>query len=385
VVSVRPPACPDCGIRLEGDDPCPRRHQVVELPVIRPEVTEYELHSLECGGCGKRVTASLPEGVPTGAFGPRLQATVSVCTGAYHMSKRAVEGFVGDLLGVEMSVGSVASCEVATSCALAAPVEEARTYVQQQPVANADETGWREGRKKAWLWTAVTPLVAVFLICRNRGQDAAKQLLGFFAGILITDQWNGYHFWSVAKRQLCWAHLKRHFTELSEFRGASGRIGKALLAETKKMFAWWYRVRDGTLQRSTFQRYMGPLRKRVESLLEQGAASRNRRTAGMCAELLKRAQALWTFVRNEGVEPTNNAAERAIRPCVLWRKGSFGTHSAEGSRFAERIMTVRATLRLQGRNILAFVVEACEARLHGRKPPSLLPSTERGKCATAIA
>jgi len=358
---------------------------VVELPVIEAEVTEYELHSLECGRCGKRVAASLPEGVPTGAFGPRLQATVSVCTGVYHMSKRAVAGFVGDLLGVEMSVGSVAACEGATSGALAAPVEEARTYVQKQRIVNADETSWREGRKKAWLWAAATPLVAVFLICRNRGQDAAKKLLGFFQGILITDQWNGYHFWSVLKRQLCWAHLKRHFTELSEFRGAAGRIGTALLAETKRMFAWWYRVRDGTWRRAAFQRCMAPLRKRVEALLEQGAASRNSRTAGMCAELLKRVEALWTFVRIEGVEPTNNAAERVIRPCVLWRKGSFGTHSAEGSRFAERMMTVRATLRLQGRNILAFVVAACEARLHGRKPPSLLPNTGQGECASSVA
>jgi transposase len=297
------------------------------------------------------------------------------------MSKRAVAGFVGDLLGVEISVGSVTSCEVATSIALAAPVEEARAYVQQQPIVNADETGWREGRKKAWLWAAVTPLVAVFLICRGRGQDAAKKLLGFFQGVLITDQWNGYHYWSVAKRQLCWAHLKRHFTELAEFKGAAGRIGEALLAQTQKMFGWWYRVRDGTMRRSTFQCYMGPLRRSVEGLLQQGATSRNRRTVGMCAELLKRAQALWTFVRIEGVEPTNNAAERAIRPCVLWRKGSFGTHSAEGSRFVERIMTVRTTLRLQSRNVLDFVIAACEAKLHGRRPPSLLPHATLGRAA----
>lgn len=139
------------------------------------------------------------------------------------------------------------------------------------------------------------------------------------------------------------------------------------------MFQWWHRVRDGTLARSSFREYMRPVRRRVEELLREGTACEEKRIARSCAKILTLAPALWTFVRVEGVEPTNNAAERAIRPGVLWRKGSFGTDSARGSRFVERIMTVAATCKQQGRNVLDYVTRARKATLRGEPVPSLLP------------
>ena len=385
IVPVKPTSCGKCGAPLSGEDTSPTRRQVTELPKPRPRTTEYRLHALSCPRCGEKTRAELPEGVPRGAFGPRLQAIVAVCTGVYHLSRRTVEGLMKDLFGVDMSLGSVSACEEAACEALAEPVEEARAYVQEQPVAHADETGWRENKKRAWLWAAVTGLVTVFMVHASRGGKAARELLGKFSGILVSDRWSAYSLWDAARRQLCWAHLKRDFTAFAERTGQAARIGNALLEETKRMFGWWYRVRDGTLKRSSFREYMRPLRKRVEALLREGASCGDAKTAGSCRNILKLAPALWTFVRVEGVEPTNNAAERAIRPGVLWRKGSFGTDSERGSRFVERMMTAAATCKQQGRNVVDYIARAFEAALRGEPAPSLLPADAAARTLPAAA
>jgi transposase len=217
----------------------------------------------------------------------------------------------------------------------------------------------------------VTPLVTVFLIHARRSTVAAKELLRSFAGILISDRWSAYNFIDAARRQLCWAHLLRDFEWIAEF-GAEA-LGKALVDETKRMFRWWHILREGGLTRSGFQKRMAPLMKRVEALLEEGAMCDHKKTAGKCRKILELRVALWTFVRIEGVEPTNNAAERALRPAVIWRKLSFGSASERGSRFAERIMTVATTCRQQGRSVLEYLVAACEAHARGGPAPSLLP------------
>jgi transposase len=307
-------------------------------------------------------------------MGPALQAMIAYLTGKLRLSKRAAQEALEDLFDVKVSTGSIAAAEQTVSQALAAPVEAARRFVQAQPVVNADETGWRQGRKRAWLWAAATPWVSVFLIHLSRGADAARALLGNFAGYLTTDRWNGYNGWRLRRRQICWAHLIRDFTGFTERGAKAARIGCALRAEANKMFELWRRVRDRTLTRSSFQVYMSPIRQAVEALLRKGTRCGEPKTEGMCEMILKVAPALWTFVRVPGVEPTNNAAERAIRPAVLYRKGCFGTHSAEGSRFVERILTVTTTLRQQGRSVLDFVTQACVAAAHHRRPPSLLPT-----------
>jgi len=387
VVVVKPESCSCCGGPLHGDDPSPHRHQVVELPQVVPLVTEYQQHSLGCDACGAVTTEPLPEGVPTRAFGPSVDATVSLLTGVYRLSKRMVCSLMADLYSLPISTGSVVACERSASEALAAPVDEAHAFAQQQELKFADETSWREDGKKIWLWTVVTQLVTVFVLHARRNTDAAKQLLGKAVGILHTDRHGAYNWWPTVLRQLCWAHLTRDLRAISERGGESERIGNALLDEEKRMFHWWHRVRDGTLARSTFIVYMRPLRKRVEELLTEGAAllpekgsppsedpdDSELKTGRTCGKILKHKEALWTFVRVEGVEPTNNTAEQAVRYAVLWRNICFGTQSSGGSRFVERILTVHATLRQQKRNVLAFIRQACEASLHRQPPPSLLP------------
>jgi transposase len=385
VVSVKPERCEHCGTRVEGDDPCPRRHQVTEAPPVQPYVTEYQLHSLLCSNCGAVTTALLPKGVPTGAFGSRLQSIVATFTGIYHLSRRATVGAMDDLFGVKMSLGSVSTCEGVVSEALAKPVAEAREFAEKQAVGYADETGFRERSKRAWAWVFVTQFVVIFLVQCSRSRKAAMSLLGQFAGFLVSDRYKSYDHWDTKRRQLCWAHLLRAFKGFSECRGEAGRIGRELLAESEKLFQWWRRIRDGTLKRTTFQRLVPPVKKRIFDLLEEGTACGHHATEATCIEVLAHEPAMWTFVRHEGIEPTNNAAERAIRPIVLWRKRSFGSQSDRGSRFVERMMTVAATLKRQKRNIVDFITHATQADLTHTRKPSLLPPVSLLRGGQAVA
>lgn len=374
IIPVKPSQCGHCGMRLSGDDPNPERHQVADVPEPKVTWNEWDLHALTCPCCGEVTHAALPPGVPEGMLGPHLQGLISVCSGVYRLSKRMTAQLLSDAYHFSLSPASVVAAEQAVSEAVEIPVAEARAYVESQGKAHVDETGWRQRRAKAWLWVASTAWVTVFLIHRRRNKDAAHDLLGGFRGVIHTDRWKVYLAWSVWLRQLCWAHLIRDFRSFEDYGGADAQIGKALLVLVEQMFKWWERVRDGTLSRSTFRAYLIPLRGEVRKLLRQGTRSRTRKVAATCRDLLKLYPALWTFARVPGVEPTNNQAERMIRPGVMWRRVSFGTHSEAGSRFAERMLTTAATLKQQGRNVVDFVTRACDARLHGRRPPSLLPS-----------
>jgi transposase len=384
VVVLKPAQCTHCQAPLSGDDRKPYRHQVIEIPPLKPVVTEYQWHQLACPACGERTRAPWPAGVPSGTYGPRVQATVALYTGAYRLSKRTTQQAMDEVFGVPMRVGTISQLERATTAAVATPVEEARAYVHEQAVAHLDETSWCQGGKRAWLWVAVTSWVTVFLVRMSRGGSVARELLGeTFAGILVTDRYSAYNWYPVRWRQVCWAHLLRDFTAMRDRGGRSEELGEALLAQARQMFTWWHRVREGTLQRSTFRAYMTPLRREIERLLAAGRHCGVPKTEGTCRDILKRRAALWTFVQVDGVEPTNNTAERAIRPGVLWRKGSFGTQSEAGSRFVESMLTVVTTLKQQQRNVLEYLTEACEAALRGDAAPSLLPANAQRSHAAA--
>jgi transposase len=372
-IPVKPSACRKCGQALHGEDPQPRKHQVAEIPPVRAEVTEYRLHRLTCTECGSRTSASLPAGVPTGAFGPRLQAVLAILAGGYRLGKRPIRQLAHDLFGLSISTGMVAKLERSTAEALQQPVAELEEYVRTQH-ANADETSWREAGQKAWLWVLVTPLVTVFHVAATRCGKVAGQLLGSaYRQVVTSDRWKAYN--RFRRRQLCWSHLRRDFQAMIDRRNSGTAIGKQLLDLSDRMFAWWHRVRDGTLNRSSFQVYISGLRAEVREALSQGAACGCPKTAATCRDLTANEPKLWAFVWREGVEPTNNAVERALRHAVLWRKGSGGTDSRRGSRFVERILSVRETCRQQGRGLLEYLVACCVASLEGRAAPSLLPKS----------
>ena len=372
---LKPATCQCCGETLSGEDLRPYRHQVAEIPPVKVEVTEYRLHAITCPTCGTTTRAKLPKGVPQGGFGSRFQAMVSILSGRYHLSKRETVGIMDDFFNVPLGLGSVPKLEKRTSAAIAQPVEEARGYARSQEAVHQDETGWREGAKKAWLWVLATEYVTVFLVDLHRSADVAKRMLGTdFKGILNSDRWSSYNWLDNRYRQLCWSHLQRDFQAFVERGGDSQKIGEPLLNSAHQMFSWWHLVQKGSLSRTQFQDQMQPVRTQVGELLRQGTACTHSATAGTCRDILKREAALWTFVDVEGVEPTNNFAEQKIRPGVLWRNSSFGTQSEAGSRFVERIMTVVSTLKQQKRNLLDYLTEACEAANDGRPAPTLLPT-----------
>lgn len=380
----RPHHCKGCSAPLSGHDTEPLRHQIVELPPIKPSVIEHQLHRLTCDHCGTQTRAKLPQGVSSSGYGPRLAAFTGLLTGAYRMAKRPTQRLLNEGFGVKMSLGTVVNLGFECSQAVREPVDEARAWVKEQPVINADETGWKTKGQRRYLWVAVTRFVTVFLISISRSKAVAQQLLGtvvgnedgeqrtVYQGTLGTDRYGAYTWVGVSNRQVCWAHLRRDFQKMVDSDDGLADIGQSLIFEHDQVFGLWHKVRDGTLSRAEFARRLDPHRRSVKILLEMGK-KRKGAQSGMCAEILKVEGALWSFVWREGVEPTNNGAERAVRPGVQWRKGSGGSQSWQGENFVARMLTVKATLRSQGRDVLDYLSEAISAARAGLPSPSLLP------------
>ena len=379
VVLALPLACAQCGAALPSTaapaDPADVHHQVVEVPPVPAQVTDYRQAARHCPACGHLTRAPWPAEVPHGVVGPRLAATSVLLTGRYRLSKREAARCLADLFGAEVAVGTVSAIEQTVSAALAPVVDEARGAVQTAAVANLDETGWRQGRRRVWLWTMVTALVTVFHIDRSRGGQVVRSLLGpDWAGIVGSDRFAAYRWLGPQRRQVCWAHLRRDFQKLVDWGPGPRPTGERLLACHAQVFELWHRFGAGELDRADLAAAISRVAAEMRAVLEAGASGGHPVAQSLCREVLAVWPALWTFVVVAGVEPTNNAAEQALRPAVLWRKGSFGTHSDSGSRFVERMLTVTATCRQQERNLFAILVEAVSAAQLGRPHPSLLPA-----------
>jgi transposase len=374
LVDCKPEGRCECGGRLQVDEENPLRHQVLELPELSVFASEYRVYSGVCPECGRVHRGSLPEGTPEEMLGPRAAAAIGMLSGKYRLSKRSVEELLCDLFGLEVCLGTVSNSEARVGGALAEPYEEAGDYVRQREVVHADETSHKVAGRLSWMWVAVSSLVSVFMIRKSRGKQSAKELLGEeFGGYLVSDRWSGYNWLPREQRQLCWAHLVRDFKKIAERGGSSGEIGNALLEYAQKMFHLWHRFCDGKLSRLGLELRAAPLRREVERLLGEGCSCGHAKSERTCRNLLELRESLWKFVEVPGVEPTNNVAERTIRPYVLWRKSSFGTQSERGNRFVERMMTASATCKQQGRNLLDYLTDALAAVMHNRPPPSLLP------------
>jgi transposase len=372
VEPLKPGACRRCGAKLSGSDPEPLRHQVWELPEIKPHVTEYQRHRLACPCCGETTCARLPPGVPQGQSGPRLMAFVALLMAYYRQSKRRTAEFLTTLLGQPCSAALTVKIQTQVTAAARPAYEELAAKLPTEGHVNADETPTKEQNGKAWLWTFVAGLFTVFAVRATRAATAVDQLLtDAFGGVVTCDRAKMY--WRVGRIQWCWAHLRRDFQALID-RGdnQAKRLGYDLRRMTCKLFEHWGNYRDGTISRAAFVRRMAPVRREVERLLLRGVRSENPSLVGMCRELYEHRDWLWTFVRQEGLEPTNNAGERALRHAVIWRKLSFGTQSAAGSRFVETMLTVIETCRQQNRNAFEYLTTTVQAHLAGQPAPSLL-------------
>lgn len=373
VVELRADTCGHCRTPLDGQDPEPLVHQVIELPPVRPLVTEYRRYRWRCPHCGHLACPPLPADA-VGGYGPRVRAVCALLSGAYRIGKRGVAQLMRDLFGVPIGPAAVCKLQHQTTHALEPVVRNVHTHVAGKP-ANVDETGWREGKKRGWLWTAVTDTLSVFVVRLSRGRAVLAELIAGEPGVLTTDRYSAYNHLPEERRQVCWAHLRRDFQAMIDRTNAGSELGEELLAHANILLSHWKRVRDGTLTRRGFRRrYLGWVRREVQSLLSSGSACRCAKTAAVCRELLAIEPSLYTFAWEPGVEPTNNAAERVLRHAVCWRKTSYGTDSAKGSRFVERILTVVASCRQQGRDVLAFLTDAIQADRTATQPPSLIPA-----------
>lgn len=372
-----PTVCPCCTAsvaHLTYDACLPTIQYVWEIPIVRPLVTAHHYHTVCCRGCGALVTAPRPPDVPPGAFSPRTAAIVSMLRGEYHLSDRAIPRLLADFFEFPISLGSVVSLQAHSSAALERVHTDVHQAVQQTDRSNLDETSWKEAGRPRWLWTMVTAIATFFLITRSRSGPALRAILGErYGGIVGSDRHKPYLKLPAERHQFCWSHLKRNFQALADRGGRLGAWGADFLEITRMVFRLWHLYRGGTLDRAQLQEAMVPIQAAMHLLLVQGAR-RCDAPEGMCQELLTHEEALWTFVREEGVEPTNNAAEQALRPAVLWRKGCFGAHSDAGNRFVERFLTVSATCRQHERHLLTFLTEAIEAYWAGRPAPTLIPT-----------
>lgn len=379
VVPLLPACCAKCTAPLPAEaqagDPPPHIHQIVDLPPKLTHVTEYQGQARTCA-CGHVTWATIPADIRAHGSGPRLAAVAAYLTGCQQVSKRGVTEFFETILGVPIAVGSVSNLEQEMSAALKKPHDQAARAVHKAHAKHVDETGWKLAGKLCWLWTAATRYVALFVILPGRGlADFAKLMGDNFLGIFISDRWSAYGRLPSACRQLCWAHLKRDFQKcIDRATQASLTFGEGALAVERQLFALWYKFRGGGLQRRTLQRHAKPLIRQLHDLLEtgRGCAAEEEKLATFCGNLLDLEPALWTFLFEEGVEPTNNHAERILRKGVLWRKRAFGCQSANGCRFVERILTVTQTLRLQKRNIFDYLHQALVSHRASQPAPKLV-------------
>ena len=374
IIPLRPDACRRCGKPLTGIDSEPIRHQVWELPEIKPIVTEYQQQRLACPCCGITTCASLPPGIPNSQSGPRLVAFAGLLMGHFRQSKRRASLFLQDLLKMPCCPSLTVKMQNQVAGAIQVPYEQLKNELGKQGQLFMDESPTKQANKKAWLWAAVAPLFAVFAIFSSRKGDALPKLLGdSFKGIINCDRAKMY--WQAKRLQWCWAHLKRDFQALIDHPDKRvQRLGHDLMRQVKRMFQHWRRYKAGEINWETFRKHMSPVRKEIDHLLLRGKFSGNKRLVGMCNELYNNRQWLWTFVDVKGIEPTNNTAERALRPAVIYRKLSFGTQSESGSRFIERMLTVTETCRLQNRSAYEYLIEAVTAYFSHQAPPSLLPN-----------
>ena len=330
---------------MQGEDPEPLRHQVIEIPPITPLVIEHRLHRLFCPCCGTGTCAELPAAVEPSRYGPWLSALVGLLGSAFPLSFGRTQALLDQLLGVEISRGAIATIRERLSAALQHPVEEALEVARQQPVAYVDETGAPTGNadggnpegRRGWQWVMVTPVVTVFLQGLSRSAAAARELLGHaFAGIVVSDRFSAYNHLPIEQRQLCWAHLIRDLTAIADRQGASGEIGMELVALQQQLFDQWHQWKGGAIAWPQLQHRCHPIRRMFEATLqrvvdlgcERGEQTPWAKTVRTCRQLLQRREALWTFLETPGIEPTNNAAERALRPAVIHRKISHGVQSA---------------------------------------------------------
>jgi transposase len=372
-----PDRCQGCGHEFGADEKVPSRRpgrrQVAELPPISVVVTEHRAHRLRCPGCKRRTVAVFPADVAASAFGPRLRAAVVTLTARNRISRRDMSELARELFGIRLSVGTVDAICQRASTALLEPHEALVASVLQAAAVNLDETGWATAGEERTIWTATTPDAAVFRIAEDRHRDRLNELIGEdFAGICCSDRWWAYDHLDPLCRQVCWSHLQRDFRRHAEGLAFQQPFGQEGLALSDRLFGAWQRFGEHH-DRGRLATELAPIQTELRALLEQAGPKRpkNKHHRRFANNLLKIWPALWTFVTAEGVEPTNNAAERSLRGPVIQRRLSYGTRTQNGERFIERALSASVTCRLQRRSLYTYLCDLLTAHARGDPLPTL--------------
>lgn len=377
VIDLVPDACRHCRRALHpGDDAGDsRRHQVTELPPIDAHITEYRCHRRRCRGCGRVTQAPLPDEV-IGQFGEQLTALIAYLTVVCRLPRLVVQRFLEGVLQIPISLGSTQNAWEEASAAVAAPYAELEAALRQEPVLNIDETGHRTNGAKRWLWGFVAQTFIVYRIAASRGSDVLTTVLGSsFTGVLGSDRLPTYLKYVAGQRQFCWAHMTRNLLSALDLATtpAAKRFYREALALDRRLFRLWHRfrgdpqARGARLTRAELVAKVLPIEQRLFALGERHLNAANADVRNLARAFFAHNQHFFTFIYEEGVAPTNNAAERALRTAVQWRKIMFGTLSDKGERAVERLLTIVRTCQLQHLNALMYLTAALAA--HRRRQP----------------
>jgi transposase len=350
----------------------PARHQVEELPPIAVQVTEHRCQRVRCPGCGRRRTGELPAQIAGSHLGLRLQAAVATLSVRNRVSRRDAVELLEELFAARISTGTVEKVLSRVAGALAEPHEDLLHAVRSSGHLNIDETGWRLRGSQRALWGAFTEQAAFFQVAADRHEDHAKALLSDTQAIITSDRWWAYSHLPLARRQICWAHLRRDFTAHAEGLATEKQFGELGLEISEELF-WAWEVFQHTQDRRELKRRIRLLRRQLKPALRRfaGKSPRNKYCRGMARNLLKLWPALWTFATIPGVEPTNNHAERALRGAVIYRKLSLGSQSEGGEQRIARLLSASITCRLQHRSLHAYLVDLLTAHARGDPLPLL--------------
>jgi transposase len=370
MIDLFPLSCPRCyGTKLNPHPISTEHRQVTELPEIKPEVIQYNIHTCRCEKCGKPVRADVPIEAERG-FGPRLMGFLTMLGGEGPLSKRKICS-ITSYLGIKISLGGLSNIHRLAAELLKKPYEEIKAAVLSAENVNGDETSWSLRGKRRWVWTGASSRATFFQIDPARSQEAFKRVFGGFKNTLTSDRYGAYNLYE-GKKQACLAHILRDFTKMSERSGADGAIGRILLVELKEIFGCWNKFKNTELTRLELQELAKTHTENINATLSVGAGADQvgSKSQALCCDLLDRFTTLWTFLEQEDVEPTNNLAERGLRPLVIARKLSNGSQSEWGIKFSERIMTVVCTLKQRAGNVFEYLTHIFYARLEkGPAPP----------------
>ena len=369
---LKPTSCPNCASVVFYDIPINTEvRQVVELPETPPQVTQYNIHTCCCGNCGKHVKADIPDEAKYG-FGPRLMGLVTSLTGEFRLSKRQVTALMGKI-GIRICSGTVCKIHARASEILSAPYESIRTRALQQDHLNGDESTWKTRGKKRWMWIGVGCDSVFFKITISRSAKAFQEVFGGFKGTISTDRYGGYNS-HEGERQLCWSHADRDFEKISERGEIDSWIGSRLKECSKEMFQHWHAFKNCEIERiELINKIEKGVKETVKVLLKLGSIHQDchTKTQATCIDFFNQFDSLWIFLYQDGVEPTNNAAERGLRHGVIWRKLCYGSQSEVGEKFVERVMTVAGTLKLRAQNSFEYFTACFTAYIHGAQAPPL--------------